>query len=147
MFAASVGKVPFLRQAFGYAVAPAGSAALSQKHPAGRGAAAQKSVVVCRPQQGGYLRGWSYQLNGAHHSGHVLVAVTASSYRLGKVAQAAPASPAPSLSLLRDTPITGRRSQPSLSQFFAGDAGHAYSAVTVSSARAASLAATVRSSR
>jgi hypothetical protein len=98
---ASMEKLPFLRQRFGYAVAQVGAAAaLSQKYPAGWGAATQKSVV-CRPQQGGYRCAWSYQLNGAHHSGYVLVAVTANNYRLGKVAdvaQAAPASPASSLS-------------------------------------------------
>jgi hypothetical protein len=71
------------------------------------GAATQKSVV-CRPQQGGYRCPWSYQLNGAHHSGYVLVAVTANNYRLGQVAevgQAAPASPASSLSPLWYIPI------------------------------------------
>jgi hypothetical protein len=71
------------------------------------GAATQKSVV-CRPQQGGYRCAWSYRLNGAHHSGYVLIAVTAHSYRLGKVAevaQAAPASPASSLSPLWYIPI------------------------------------------
>ena len=50
----------------------------------------------------------SYQLNGAHHSGYVLVAVTADNYRLGQVAevgQAAPASPASSLSPLWYIPI------------------------------------------
>jgi hypothetical protein len=76
-----------------------GSAALSQKYPAGWGSGTQKSVV-CRSQQGGYRCAWNYQLNGAHHSGYVLVAVTANNYRLGKVAQAAPASPASSLSPL-----------------------------------------------
>ena len=100
---ASIEKLPFLRQRFGYAVAQVGAAAaLSQKYPAGWGAATQKSVV-CRPQQGGYRCAWSYQLNGAHHSGYVLVAVTANNYRLGNVAevgQAAPASPASSLSPL-----------------------------------------------
>jgi Fibronectin type III domain len=100
---ASIEQLPFLRQRFGYAVAQVGAAAaLSQKYPAGWGAASQKSVV-CRPQQGGYRCPWSYQLNGAHHSGYVLVAVTAGNYRLGKVtevAQAVPASPASSLSPL-----------------------------------------------
>jgi hypothetical protein len=100
---ASIEELPFLRQRFGYAVAEVGAAAaLSQKYPAGWGAARQKSVV-CRPQQGGYRCPWSYQLNGAHHSGYALVAVTANNYRLGKVAevaQAAPASPASSLSPL-----------------------------------------------
>jgi hypothetical protein len=99
---ASIEKLPFLRQSFGYAVAEVGAAALSQKYPAGWGAATQKSVV-CRPQQGGYRCAWSYQLSGAHHSGYVLVAVTANNYRLGKVAevaQAAPASPASGLSPL-----------------------------------------------
>ena len=100
---ASIEKLPFLRQRFGYAVAEVGAAAaLRQKYPAGWGAARQKSVV-CRPQQGGYRCPWSYQLNGAHHSGYALVAVTANNYRLGKVAevaQAAPASPASSLSPL-----------------------------------------------
>jgi hypothetical protein len=100
---ASIEKLPFLRQRFGYAVAQVGAAtALSQKYPAGWGAATQKSVV-CRPQQGGYRCAWSYQLNDAHHSGYVLVAVTANNYRLGKVAevtQAAPARPASSLSPL-----------------------------------------------
>jgi hypothetical protein len=100
---ASIEELPFLRQRFGYAVAQVGAAAaLSQKYPAGWGAATQKSVV-CRPQQGGYRCAWSYQLNGAHHSGYVLIAVTANNYRLGKVAevaQAAPASPASSLSPL-----------------------------------------------
>jgi subtilase family serine protease len=97
---ASIEKLPFLRQGFGYAVAQVGAAAaLSQKYPAGWSAARQKSVV-CRPQQGGYRCPWSYQLNGAHHSGYVLVAVTANNYRLGKVAEAAPASPASSLSPL-----------------------------------------------
>ena len=105
---ASIEKLPFLRQRFGYAVAEVGAAAaLSQKYPAGWGAATQKSVV-CRPQQGGYRCAWSYQLNGAHHSGYVLVAVTANNYRLGNVAevgQAAPASPASSLSPLWYIPI------------------------------------------
>jgi hypothetical protein len=105
---ASIEKLPFLRQRFGYAVAEVGAAAaLSQKYPAGWGAATQKSVV-CRPQQGGYRCPWSYQLNGAHHSGYVLVAVTANNYRLGQVAevgQAAPASPASSLSPLWYIPI------------------------------------------
>ena len=105
---ASIEQLPFLRQRFGYAVAEVGAAAaLSQKYPAGWGAATQKSVV-CRPQQGGYRCPWSYQLNGAHHSGYVLVAVTANNYRLGKVAevaQAAPASPASSLSPLWYIPI------------------------------------------
>lgn len=100
---ASMEKLPFLRRRFGYAVAQVGvAAALSQKYLAGWGTATQKSVV-CRPQQGGYRCAWSYQLNGAHHSGYVLVAVTANNYRLGKVAevtQAAPASPASSLSPL-----------------------------------------------
>jgi len=100
---ASIEELPFLRQRFGYAVAQVGAAAaLSQKYPAGWGAATQKSVV-CRPQQAGYRCAWSYQLNGAHHSGYVLIAVTANNYRLGKVAevaQAAPASPASSLSPL-----------------------------------------------
>lgn len=100
---ASIEKLPFLRQRFGDAVAQVGAAAaLSQKYPAGWGAATQKSVV-CRPQQGGYRCPWSYQLNGAHHSGYVVVAVTANNYRLGQVAevgQAAPASPASSLSSL-----------------------------------------------
>jgi Fibronectin type III domain len=100
---ASIEKLPFLRQRFGYAVAEVGAAAaLSQKYPAGWGAATQKSVV-CRPQQGGYRCAWSYQLNAAHRSGYVLVAVTANNYRLGKVAevaQAALASPASSLSPL-----------------------------------------------
>jgi hypothetical protein len=100
---ASIEELPFLRQRFGYAVAEVGAAAaLGQKYPAGWGAATQKSVV-CRPQPGGYRCAWSYQLNGAHHSGYVLVAVTANNYRLGKVAevgQAAPASPASSLRLL-----------------------------------------------
>ena len=97
---ASIEKLPFLRQRFGYAVAQVGAAAaLSQKYPAGWGAARQKSVV-CRPQQGGYRCPWSYQLNGGHHSGYVLVAVTANNYHLGKVAEAAPASPASSLSPL-----------------------------------------------
>lgn len=105
---ASVEQLPFLRQRFGYAVAQVGAAAaLSQKYPAGWGAATQKSVV-CRPQQGGYRCPWSYQLNGTHHSGYVLVAVTADDYRLGQVAeagQAAPASPASSLSPLWYIPI------------------------------------------
>jgi Fibronectin type III domain len=102
---ASIEKLPFLRQRFGYVVAQVGAAAaLSQKYPAGWGAARQKSVV-CRPQQGGYRCPWSYQLNGAHHSGYVLVAVTANNYRLGKVAEAAPASPASSLSPLWYIPI------------------------------------------
>jgi hypothetical protein len=97
---ASIETLPFLRQRFGYAVAEVGAAAaLSQKYPTGWGAAMQKSVV-CRPQQGGYRCAWSYQLNGAHHSGYVLIAVTANNYRLDKVAQAAPASPASSLSPL-----------------------------------------------
>jgi hypothetical protein len=100
---ASIEELPFLRQRFGYAVAEVGAAAaLSQKYPAGWSAATQKSVV-CRPQQGGYRCAWSYQLNGAHHSGYVLIAVTANNYRLGnvaEVAQAAPASPASSLSPL-----------------------------------------------
>ena len=93
---ASLTKLPMLRQRFGYAVAQVGAVAvLSQKYPAGWGAATQKSVV-CRPQQGGYRCAWSYQLNGAHHSGYVLVAVTANIYRLGKVAVAAQAAPASS---------------------------------------------------
>jgi hypothetical protein len=96
-------KLPFLRQRFGDAVAQVGAAAaLSQKYPAGWGAGTQKSVV-CRPQQGGYRCAWSYKLSGAHHSGYVLVAVTANNYRLGNIAeaaQAAPASPASSLSPL-----------------------------------------------
>jgi hypothetical protein len=100
---ATIEKLPFLRQRFGDAVAQVGAAAaLSQKYPAGWGAARQKSVV-CRPQQGGYRCPWSYQLNGAHHSGYAVVAVTADNYRLGQVAevgQAAPASPASSLSPL-----------------------------------------------
>ena len=100
---ASIEKLPFLRQRFDDAVAQVGAAAaLSQKYPAGWGVATQKNVV-CRPQQGGYRCPWSYQLNGAHHSGHVLIAVTANNYRLGQVAevgQAAPASPAFSLSPL-----------------------------------------------
>jgi hypothetical protein len=100
---ASIEKLPFLRQRFGDAVAQVGAAAaLSQKYPAGWGVATQKSVV-CRPQQGGYRCPWSYQLNGTHHSGYVLIAVTANNYRLGQVAevgQAAPASPASSLSPL-----------------------------------------------
>ena len=100
---ASIEELPFLRQRLGYTVAEIGAAAaLSQKYPAGWGAATQKSAV-CRPQQGGYRCAWSYQLNGAHHSGYVLVAVTANDYRLGNVAevgQAAPASPASSLSPL-----------------------------------------------
>jgi len=105
---ASIEQLPFLRQRFGYAVAEVGAAAaLSQKYPAGWGAATQKSVA-CRPQQGGYRCPWSYQLNGAHHSGYVVVAVTADNYRLGQVAevgQAAPASPASSLSPLWYIPI------------------------------------------
>ena len=105
---ASIEQLPFLRQRFGYAVAEVGAAAaLSQKYPAGWGAATQKSVA-CRPQQGGYRCPWSYQLNGAHHSGYVVVAVTANNYRLGHVAevgQAAPASPASSLSSLWYIPI------------------------------------------
>jgi Fibronectin type III domain len=105
---ASIEKLPFLRERFGYAVAQIGAAAaLSQKYPAEWGAATQKSVV-CRPQQGGYRCPWSYQLNGAHHSGYVVVAVTADNYRLGQVAevgQAAPASPASSLSPLWYIPI------------------------------------------
>jgi len=105
---ASIEQLPFLRQRFGYAVAEIGAAAeLSQKYPAGWGAATQKSVV-CRPQQGGYRCPWSYQLNGAHHSGYVLIAVTANNYRLGDIAevgQAAPASPASSLSPLWYIPI------------------------------------------
>jgi hypothetical protein len=105
---ASIEKLPFLRQSFGYAVAEVGAAAaLSQKYPAGWGAATQKSVV-CRLQQVGYRCAWSYQVYGAHHSGYVLVAVTANNYRLGKVAevaQAAPASPASSLSPLWYIPI------------------------------------------
>jgi fibronectin type III domain protein len=105
---ASIEKLPFLRQRFGYAVAEVGAAAaLSQKYPARWGAATPKSVV-CRPQQGGYRCAWSYQLNGAHHSGYVLIAVTANNYRLGKVAeatQAAPAGPASSLSPLWYIPI------------------------------------------
>jgi hypothetical protein len=96
-------ELPFLRQRFGFAVAEVGAAAaLSQKYPAGWGAASQKSVV-CRPQQGGYRCPWSYQLNGAHHSGYVLISVAANNYRLGNVAevgQAAPTSPASSLSPL-----------------------------------------------
>jgi hypothetical protein len=105
---ASIEQLPFLRQRFGYAVAEVGAAAaLSQKYPAEWGAATQKSVV-CRPQQGGYRCPWSYQLSGAHHSGYVLVAVTANNYHLGQVAeagQAAPASPASSLSPLWYIPI------------------------------------------
>jgi Fibronectin type III domain len=97
---ASIEELPFLRQRFGYAVAEVGAAAaLSHKYPVGWGAATQKSVA-CRPQQGGYRCAWSDQLNGAHHSGYVLIAVTANNYRLGKVARAAPASPASSLSPL-----------------------------------------------
>jgi hypothetical protein len=96
---ASIEQLPFLRQRFGYAVAEVGAAAaLSQKYPAEWGAATQKSVV-CRPQQGGYRCPWSYQLNGTHHSGYVLIAVTANNYRLGQIAEAghaAPASPASS---------------------------------------------------
>jgi hypothetical protein len=105
---ASIEQLPFLRQRFGYAVAQVGAAAaLSQKYPAGWGAATQKSVV-CRPQQGGYRCPWSYQLNGAHHSGYILVTVTANNYRLGQVAevgQAAPAGPASGLSPLWYIPI------------------------------------------
>ena len=105
---ASIEKLPFLRQRFGDAVAQVGAAAaLSQKYPAGWGPATQKSVA-CRPQQGGYRCPWSYQLNGAHHSGYVVVAVTANNYSLGQVAeagQAAPASPASSLSPLWYIPI------------------------------------------
>ena len=100
---ASIEKLPFLRQRFGYAVAEVGAAAaLSQKYPAGWGAATHKSVV-CRPQHGGYRCAWTYQLNGAYHSGYALIAVTANNYRLGKVAaaaRAAPASPVSSLSPL-----------------------------------------------
>jgi Fibronectin type III domain len=105
---ASIEKLPFLRQRFGDAVAQVGAAAaLSQKYPAGWGATTQKSVV-CRPQQGGYRCAWSYQLNGAHHSGYVLVAVTANNYRLGKVTEVtrtAPASPASGRSPLWYIPI------------------------------------------
>jgi hypothetical protein len=105
---ASIEQLPFLRQRFGYAVAQVGAAAaLSQKYPAEWGAATQKSVV-CRPRQGGYRCPWSYRLNGAHHSGYVLVAVTANNYRLGQVAevgQAAPASSASSFSPLWYIPI------------------------------------------
>jgi len=43
---ASMEKLPFLRQRFGYAVAQIGAAALSQKYPAGWGAATQKSCGV-----------------------------------------------------------------------------------------------------
>jgi len=102
---ASMEKLPFLRQRFGYAVAQVGAAAaLSQKYSAGWAAATQKSVV-CRPQLAGYRCAWSLQLNGAHHSGYVLIAMAANSYRLGKVAQVASASPASSLSRLWYIPI------------------------------------------
>ena len=95
---ASMEKLPFLRQRFGYAVAQVGAAAaLSQKYPAGWDSATQKSVV-CRPQQGGYRCAWSYQLNSTQYSGYVLVAVTPENYRLGEIAQTAPRSPASSIS-------------------------------------------------
>ncbi len=96
----SMENLPFLRQRFGYAVAEVGAvAALSQNDPAGWGAARQRSVV-CRPRQGGYRCAWSYRLNGAPHAGYVLVEVTAGNYRLGKVAQTAPAHRALGLSPL-----------------------------------------------
>ena len=133
---ASIEKLPFLRQRFGYAVAEVGAAAaLRQKYPARWGAATHKSVV-CRPQQGGYRCAWSYQLNGAHHSGYVLIAVTANNYRLGKVAEAAPAAPpgpASSLSPLWVHPDRrggGHRSHRRRSSSQATP-GNGYSAVTV----------------
>jgi hypothetical protein len=105
---ASMEKLPFLRQRFGYAVAEVGAAAaLSQKYPVGWAAGTHKSVL-CRPQPSSYRCAWAYQLNGAHHSGYVLVAVTDNNYRLGKVAeaaQAAPASPASGLSPLWYIPV------------------------------------------
>jgi hypothetical protein len=99
--------------------------------------------VVCH-QQGGYRCAWSHPLNGAHHSGYLLVAVTADNYRLGKiveVAQAAPASPASSLSplwyisiaavvVIAAIVVAALRATP----------GNGYSAVTVSSAKAVGLA-------
>jgi hypothetical protein len=147
---ASIEQLPFLRQRFGYAVAQVGAAAaLSQKYPAGWGAATQKSVV-CRPQQGGYRCPWSYQLNGAHHSGYILVTVTANNYRLGQVAevgQAAPAGPASGLSPLWYIPDRrggGHRSRRRRSSSQATP-GNGYCAVTVPSTKATGLSATVRS--
>jgi hypothetical protein len=84
---ASLKRLPFLSQRFGYAVAQVGSAAaLSQRYPAAWSTGMNKSVV-CRLQHGGYRCGWRFQLNGASHSGYVLIAATASSYRLVKVVQ------------------------------------------------------------
>jgi hypothetical protein len=90
---ASLTKLPFLRQRFGYAVAQVGSvAALSQKYPAAWNRGTQKSVL-CQLRRSGYRCNWRFQLKGTSHSGYVLIAVTGNSYRLEKVVELLQAAP------------------------------------------------------
>ena len=80
-----LGKLPFLRQRFGYAVAPVGSeAALSKKYRTAWSAGTHKNVA-CRQQRGAYRCDWRFQYKGTRHTGYVLIGVTGNRYRLERV--------------------------------------------------------------
>lgn len=80
-----LGKLPFLRQRFGYAVALVGSeAALSKKYRTAWSAGTHKSVA-CRLQRGAYRCDWRFQYKGTRHKGYVLIGVTGNRYRLERV--------------------------------------------------------------
>lgn len=80
-----LGKLPSLRQRFGYMVAQVGSeAALSKKYGTSWSSGTHKSVV-CKSQRGGYRCTWRFQHNGTHYAGYVLIAARGNSYRLEKV--------------------------------------------------------------
>lgn len=82
-----LGKLPFLRKRFGYIVAEVGSeAALSKKYGKTWSSGTHKSVV-CQSQRGGYRCNWSFQHDGTHYRGYVLIEARGNSYRLGKVVQ------------------------------------------------------------
>lgn len=81
-----LGKLPFLRQRFGYAVAQVGSeAALNRKYGTAWSAGTHKSVV-CHLLRGAYRCDWRFQDKGTRHTGYVLIGVTGNRYWLERVA-------------------------------------------------------------
>lgn len=81
----TLGKLPSLRQRFGYAVALVGSeAALSKKYRTAWSTGTHKNIA-CRLQRGAYRCDWRFQYQGTRHSGYVLIGVAGNRYRLERV--------------------------------------------------------------
>ena len=83
----SLKKLPFLRGFIGYAVAQLGAGAALADTYRTRWSSTTKRSLVCHAQRGGFRCDWYFQINGAGHSGYVLVGVAGDRYRLEKVIQ------------------------------------------------------------